>query len=144
MSGTINKFLKEEWIKTSGQVQSHFGTPQLQNSSIPALVTFRWEKNVSALCACSGLSALARTCRRHNDTWHEKMRHHLVLLGFSSQHEFQSKLMTSTRALPSRKTFVEYLELAYSLFIISPSFCYYEIVSSEVKIKIYSLSMSFS
>ena len=76
-------------------VKSYFGTYQPRAWSNPVLVTFRREKkNVWTLGACSGL-ILARTCMSHTTTPQENELHHLVLIGFSTRHEFQNKLTTS-------------------------------------------------
>lgn len=56
-------------------LQSYLGTCLFQNLSKPVLVAFWREKNISALSACLGLAALARTCmslphkRKHFIVW---------------------------------------------------------------------------
>ena len=76
-------------------IQSYLATHQLQNWSDPELIAF-WQKNVSAVSACSGLIALARTFMSHTTIPQEKMLHHSVLTGFGTCHVFWNELMMST------------------------------------------------
>ena len=59
------------------------------------LIAFWWEKVFQHL----GLVALAGTYVSHNTVLQEKMLHHsscLVLISFSTHHDFQKRVMTST------------------------------------------------
>ena len=79
------------------------GTHQLQNSSKPVLVAFEQEKNVSAVGACLGRIALARTCvksrchpPRENVSSLIAWKLLLVLASFGTRHKFQNKLTMTT------------------------------------------------
>ena len=89
------------WITRTFCIQSYLGTRWLQTSLNPVLAAFWWEKNVSALGACSGLVALAQTCLSHAAALQEQVLHHTVacspLISFGTGHKFRHKWMMIRR-----------------------------------------------
>ena len=62
---SIRHIFESSWRQDENEVQSFLSTHQLQSSSNRVLVALWREKTVLALCACSRLITLARTCMSH-------------------------------------------------------------------------------
>ena len=100
--GTYSDCFSWQWGRFEmTQPLSHLGTRQLQNLSKPILVTLWQEENASALGACSGLVALARTCMSH-DTSHKRKRFIVWCSGVPEwiRHEYQGATVISFISCP--------------------------------------------
>ena len=93
---SIRHIFESSWRQDENEVQSFLSTHQLQSASNRVLVALWREKTVLALCACSRLITLARTCMSHQAAPQEKMLHPSVLIGFGTRHELRNDLMMRT------------------------------------------------